>query len=115
MRSPSRCGLAAALVVYLLATRAAADPAPSIRLRMREDSTLTLKSGRVLDLPPGRYIEEIEFEKLEIEFKRLQDAETRLTAERDSYKKSTDQWRVGWKTLVFAFTAGAALGAYLAK
>jgi hypothetical protein len=42
---------------------------------------LTLKSGRVLELPPGRFIEETEFEKQEIEFKRLQDAETRYSAE----------------------------------
>lgn len=115
MRAPSRCGIAAALVVYLLAARAAAEPAPGVRLRMREDSTLTLKSGRVFELPPGRYIEEIEFERLEIEHKRLQDAETRLTAERDSYRKSTDQWQVGWKSLVFALTTGVALGIYLAK
>jgi hypothetical protein len=115
MRAPVRCGMAAALAVYLLATRAAADPAPSERLRMRDPSTLTLISGRVLELPPGRFIEEFEFMKWEIEIKRLQDAETRLTAERDSYKRSTESWSPGWKTLLGALTVGIAIGVFVAK
>lgn len=115
MRAPVRVGMAAALAVYLLAVRAAAEPAPGVRLRMRDDSTLTLKSGRVLELPPGRFIEETEFERLEIEFKRLQDAETRLTAERDSLEKSTDSWRPGWVTLTLTLATGLAIGVYVAK
>lgn len=115
MRAPIRVGMAAALAVYLLATRAAADPAPSVRLRMRDDSTLTLKSGRVLELPPGRFIEEVEFMRMEIEFKRLQDAETRLTAERDSLQKTTEGWRPGWVTLSLTLATGLAVGVYLTK
>lgn len=115
MRAPVRCGLAAALVVYLLAARAAADPAPGVRLRMRDDSTLVLKSGHELALPPGRFIEEMEFEKWEIELKRLQDAETRLTAENDTLHKLTESWQPGWKTLAITLASGIAIGVYLTK
>jgi hypothetical protein len=113
--TPRRVGTALAVLVYLLAETASAEPAPSVRLRMRDDSTLTLKSGRVLELPPGRFIEETEFERMEAEHRRLQEAETRLTAERNSYKKSNDEWRLGWKSLVFAFALGSAYATYVLK
>jgi hypothetical protein len=115
MRAPARFGIAVALAVHLLAARATAEPAPTERLRMRDPSTLTLISGRVLELPPGRFIEEFEFMRMEIEFKRLQDAETRLTAERDSYRKSTESWSPGWKTLIGALTVGITIGVLVTK
>jgi hypothetical protein len=82
---------------------------------MWDPSTLTLKSGRVLDLPPGRFIEELEFEKTEIEFKRLQDTETRLTAENHEFRKITESWQPGWRTLAVTLLGGIAIGVYITK
>ncbi len=110
-----RLGTAVALVVYLLAARAAADPAPSDRLRMRDSSSLTLKSGRVLELPPGRFTEERTFEKDETELKRLQDQETKLGAENRSLRDSAAGWQPGWRTLLLAVASGAMIGFYVAK
>lgn len=116
MRTPARCGLAAACVVYLLATRAAAEPAPSERLRMRDPSVLTLKSGRVLELPPGRFIEEDAFQRMEAAYKAAQEKATRAAAERDSYRKTlTEEWRPGWKSLVVAFGMGMAYAKFVVK
>lgn len=113
MASHKRLGLVAALIVHLLAIKAAADPAPSNYLRMRDPSSLTLKSGRVLDLPPGRFVEESAFAANEAEEKRLQEAETRLTAENKSLRETAATWQPGWKTLALTLATGLALGVYL--
>ena len=113
MSSRKRCGLAAALLVTLLTGRAAAEPAPSNYLRMRDPSTLTLKSGRVLELPPGRFVEEKTFASHDDEVKRLQDAETRLTAENKSLRDTAATWQPGWKTLAITLATGLAIGVYL--
>ncbi len=109
MRRAKFVGLAAALAVHLLAVDAAAEPAPSDRLRMRAPSSLTLPSGRVLELPPGRYIAEPTFEKDEIELKRLQELEVRLTAENTSLRKSAEAWRPGWVIVVSAVLTGISI------
>ncbi len=56
-------------------------------------------------LPPGYYLPDATWDALDFEVRRLQDAETRLTAERDSYADTTVQWVVG--ALVAGFAAGA--------
>lgn len=115
MRRHRKMGMAAALVVYLLATRAAAEPAPSQHMRMRDPSSLTVKSGRTFELPPGRFIEEELFQKSEAERMKMADAVTRLTAENRSYKTSSKEWRPGWKSLCTAFALGMAYAVYVVK
>ncbi len=107
-----RVGFVVACAVTLLATRAAAEPAPSDRLRMREPATLTVASGKTYELPPGRWMAEHVFEEKEAELKAAQESTVRLTAERDSYKKSAEQWQPGWKFAVSALVAGIAIGVY---
>ncbi len=110
-----RYGAVAACVV-LLSARAAADPAPSDYLRMRGPSVLTVPAPSVCsngcDLPPGRWMAEPRFVAGELELKRLQDAETRLTAENQSFRKSAAEWSPGWKTITTTLIAGIAIGIY---
>ncbi len=101
------CWFAAVLVV-LLSADTAAEPAPSHHLRMRDPSTLTVSNGKTYELPPGRFLSEPFFEKKDQELRRLQELETRLTAERDEYRRQATTWRPGWKTAGTAFLLGIA-------
>jgi hypothetical protein len=78
-------------------------------IRLLSPSVVVTDGGSRLELPPGVFLPEADYEKLDVELRRLQDAETRLTAERDSYKSSGGiSW--GW---IGAFVTGATLGYYL--
>lgn len=104
------------VAVLLLATRAAAgdpvvtEPAPPGVLSMRHPTVLEVPSGKRLELPPGRFYPDPDFTKLDAEFRRLQDVETRLTAENGSLRSSASGWQPGWKTIltvaVTAFVGG---------
>lgn len=50
---------------------------------------------------------------LDIEWKRLQDAEVRLAAENTSLRSSANAWTPGWITLTSAIVTGLAGGIYL--
>lgn len=103
----------AAVFVGAMASDAHAEPPPSDHLRMKDASTLILKSGRTLDLSPGRYITEEKFSAFELETKRLQEAEIRLKAENESLRKSAEGWRPGWKILAGAVLTGIGVGVYV--
>lgn len=110
-----RFALIAFLTVMLTATAAAEPVSPCTagepcHLRMRDPSTLHTYKGDVFKLPPGRFLDEPTFDMLDDEFKRLQDQETRLTAENESYKKSMAGWKPGWLTLTIATLSGVASG-----
>lgn len=94
--------VAAALVVLLLTTGAAADPyLPPLHLMT--GATLRTEGGSELHLPPDSVILLPEtWTELDIEVRRLQDAETRLTAERDSLRKSAHSSLWSWRTLSVA-------------
>lgn len=120
MRRRLKVRLVAFAVACVLTSsaRATADealpaPAPSERLRMRDPSVLTLKSGNRLALPAGRFIVEPRFEEDEAELKRLQEAEVRLTAENKSLRASTSGWQPGWKTLTATMITGVLAGLYI--
>lgn len=112
----SKLAVAVAVAVYLSATRAAAEPVPAptpdlTPWHIVSASTLTTEGGSTEALPAGVVILRGEaWEKLDVEIRRLQDAETRLAAENVSLRESlTDGGGPGWATLT-AFVAGAALG-----
>lgn len=111
-----RAGLVVAFMV-LAASRVAAEPTnpctPSepCHLRMREDTTLTKDNGEQYRLPPGHYYDDPTWEMLDDELKRLQNQETRLTAENESLKKSFEEtWKPGWATIFAALLVGAGGG-----
>lgn len=67
----------------------------------------TPASSQVIDLPPGYFIPEPDFEMLNTEVKRLQTAETRLTAENTELRdRDVPVWLLATCVIV-----GAALGA----
>lgn len=88
-------------------------PAPSGFLHMRSPSTVHTDGGSDLKLPPGYFMDEPTYDKLDAETKRLQDAELRLTVENKSMRQSLAGWQPGWYLLAgFALTSLAA-GWYL--
>lgn len=54
---------------------------------MRTPSEVVTEGGSRLRLPPGRFVDDLGWSALDAEMRRLQDAETRLKAERDAYAK----------------------------
>lgn len=96
-----KLALAAALGIssLLLAPSAAAKP-----LRLHSASSMKTDGGVDLRLPPGYFLTEPDWDKLDKEVRRLQDAETRLSAENKSMRKSLDSGP-GWGTLVITITA----------
>ena len=126
---------AAALGVLLLSSGAAAEPptpepcaeGSSVCPLPRAHVVLTrhpglLGLGSTIDgvelthysLPLGTHIlAPPAWSKLDAEMRRLQDAETRLTAENQSLRTQAGSgWRPGWKLLATTLVIGTALGAY---
>ncbi len=66
-----------------------------------------------IQLSPGYFFDEPTYNKLDTEMKRLQDAETRLQAENESFRKFAATWQPGWLTIGTALVAGVALGVYV--
>lgn len=75
---------------------------------VRSASTCKTDSGYDLRLPPGYFVEEADWTKLDAEVRRLQDSETQLKAENESLKESIADGGVGWQLLLGALISGAA-------
>jgi hypothetical protein len=72
--------------------------------------------GSELDLPPGVFVPEPEWLTLDKEIRRLQDAETRLQAERDSYRGMANKRNILLSGAVgTAFAAGIVAGILYAR
>lgn len=113
--------LLALLTVLALAGEAHGEPpAPPVplseSLHILVPFHVTTQGGAELDLAPGRYIPEATWSKLDLEIRRLQDAETRLKAENASFRASAAaDTGPGWGTVTWiglALTAGIVFGAY---
>jgi len=122
--------LIAVTVVMALAARAAADPQPTSApdpceadagpvtppldkpVHLSTPSLVATDGGSDLHLPPGYYLAEPLYKQWDAETKRLQTAETRLTAENKSLRASASSWQPGWYTLAVTLASGAALGWY---
>lgn len=76
-------------------------------------SHVVTDGGSKLDLPPGYFYDEALHAALDVEVKRLQDVETRLTAENESLRKTLSTWQPPTYLLVTTFVIGLGLGAYL--
>jgi hypothetical protein len=88
-------------------------PAPSGFLHMRSSSTLRTDGGSELRLPPGYFMDEPTYDKLDAETRRLQDAELRLTVENKSLRKSASGWQPGWYTIAGFVATSLVAGWYL--
>lgn len=89
-------------------SRVAADP---VNLHLRSPSHLVTTGGSSLDLPVGYFLDESTHDKLDVELRRLQTAETRLTAENKSLRSSADHAPL--YAVMIAVAAGIALGVYV--
>ena len=75
-------------------------------------ATCTTGGGSTIKLDPGYYLTETSYNRLDAELKRLQEAETRLTAENQRLRDLTRSGGVSTlKWLGYGFLAGAAVGA----
>jgi hypothetical protein len=113
---------AAAAVLASLATRAAADapkPAPPPDLthyvHLESASHVRTVNGSESDLPPGYFLDEPTWAKVDADVKATQDLQTRLLAENASMRKTLAGWQPGWYLLVAAGVGGILLGWYAAK
>lgn len=73
----------------------------------------TTPKGVELTLPPGYFIPDEVFGKLDVEMKRLQDVETRLKAENASFRASAKDWQPAWWALGAALVTGFSAGIYV--
>jgi hypothetical protein len=93
------------VVALLLVTSSAyAEP-----VHIRSASTVTTRGGSTLQLPPGYFLDEDLWKKLDNEVKRLQDAETRLTAENKELKRTANG--ATWSLVLGALVVGTVVGA----
>lgn len=81
--------------VYLVVPRGALEP-----------DAYSVPEGSHILTPPS-------WKSLDDEFRRLQEIETRLTAENQSLRASAAAWTPGWKTIVASLVVGFAGGVYL--
>lgn len=102
------------LSIILAARVSVADP-PTIPTRLNSRAHVTTEGGTDLDLPPGWYVVPPDkWSALDLEMRRLQDAETRLTAENESLRGSTGG--AGFLLVVCgALAAGFAAGVLVAR
>ncbi|MGN6108548.1 MAG: hypothetical protein ACTHU0_25810 [Kofleriaceae bacterium] len=87
-------------------------PTPHLRLTSGE-GVLRGPDGRQFAIPVGGHVLSHEaWTKIDAELLRLQELETRLTAENASLRTSASTWQPGWKTLATALVLGFASGWY---
>lgn len=90
-------------------------PPGTTYLHVRSGAHLTTDGGSDLTVPPGYYLDEASWDRVDAEMRRLQDAETRLAAENDVFRKDSASG-LGWGTLLvagLAVLAGAAVDRYV--
>ena len=94
----------AVLVALSLPASAAAEP-----FRLHTAAQCVTEGGSDVELPPGIHLSEPDWEKIDAEIARLQEAETRLTAENAKAKELSSP-DTSWWLLGLAFSAGIAAG-----
>lgn len=105
----------AVLLILAASSRAAADPAPdtSDYVHIAAASLVRTDTGSEMRLPPGYFLSEPAHDRVDAEFRRLRDLETKLVAENKSLRASAQEWQPGWKLLTAALVAGFAGGLYV--
>lgn len=85
---------------------------PPVIIHLKSDADCVSTKGTHFQLPPGYELDEPAWAAKDAEFRRLQDAETRLSAENASYKASASENHLGLivSVVTAAFAAGYLLG-----
>jgi hypothetical protein len=113
MSGPGRLRVVVAAAVLLVATRAAGDPGPvhaTVPVTLR-----AIGSGHELELPPGYYLTEDQWDALDFRVRTLEDESTRLRAENASLRSSAGSGWPGWKVAVGAVLLGVVGGVYVSE
>jgi hypothetical protein len=109
----------AGLIVLFFGRFALADDAPATLpapVRFQSASTCTTDAGNSRTLPPGTFFAEPTFDALDTEIRRLQEAETRLTAENEALKAPSHAFRTVKRPFLLAilgFAGGVGAGMLL--
>ena len=112
-----RAALAIAVALVLTAPRlTSAEPAAPARVYLELPAPRTLcrpgDGGPVCrELPPGRFLDAVSWAELDLKFRELENARTRLTAENGALRAAVEGWSPGWRTLAIAVASGVAIGA----
>lgn len=118
----ARCIVIAFLVLLALAHEANGEPAPIVgetKVQTTETRWLCvpppsgIQPERCLTVPPGRFIDEDTWARIDAKAKRLQDAETRLTAENKEFRKQQSSWQPGWRVMVGVAVTSFVSGLYV--
>lgn len=98
------------VIILLLALPISARADEPVRLRSA--AVCRTDGGSDVTLPPGVYLPEPSWLALDLEMRRLQDAQTRLKAENISLRKDLDKsgWGLTLKWAGVALLVGAGLG-----
>jgi hypothetical protein len=96
-------------IVLLSARPAGAEPAPPIHVTV--PTTISDAAGHSLALPPGFFLEEATWAALDVELRRLQEAETRLRAENQVFRDSDAPPRWWWVAVGVAVGAAGGFAA----
>lgn len=113
---PRRLAILAALLVLFSTDRVFADDAPlqtlpSPHVRLPQGGELIVPEDRHYFLPLGTHIiDNLGWQDLDNEVKRLQDSETRLKAENKSLKSALSSWSPGWGSLILLTGLAIATG-----
>ncbi len=79
-------------------------------IHLLKPSTLVTENGTNLKLPVGYFLPDRHYDALNVEVVRLQDAETRLTAENDSLREAAERPGAGLKTVALAVGVSLIVG-----
>lgn len=104
-----------AFITVALVTALAARDASGDIIRVKSASELTTSKGNKLQLPPGYFLDEDTWELKDAEMRRLQETETRLKAENQSLRKSSETGSFPWITVGVVFALGVTAGVFIAK
>lgn len=88
------------------------EPDVTRPVQLLSPSVVETDGGSHLRVPPGWFLADEVWQRLDAETRRLQDAETRLTAENRSFRASSATWGPSWWIIVAAVAGGASLGWY---
>jgi hypothetical protein len=112
MRRVRRIVLATLVLAFGAGHALGDDAVPALDAPKQTLTPMTCRTdgGSDLRLPPGYFYDVPAQTKLDDEMRRLQTAETRLTAENASFRKSAAAWSPAWWALAAATATGIVLG-----
>ncbi len=102
-------------MISLLPTHATADPPTPTTLHIVKGAQCTTDGGTNLRLDPGYYVPDVTWRSMDAEVMRLQESETRLSAENAHLRTDVKPDVFSWKTATIvagALIVGMSAGVY---